>query len=300
MKKIGGKSFWIILVISIVALIILTIGVIFLTRKSSKEFYSAGYIINSTASKSDKLYFKDNTVYKENVFEEYVFKNVDNKEVNVDKNNFIHYLDNSLSFMKNGVILDLDNISTSLVPYYNITDASIIKYNNGGYYIETSDKTLVFGNFLGKITDNKYIVVGKDIKIKLAGSNETVSGDYFEIFFVEDGVVKIENQEGSYQTVSDGTTIYTDSDELIMTNNYVVTYTPKSASSIDKYMIFGMFRGSTYFLYTFRVDWENRVIIPDGGATFTYPVYFEYSLYWKDYCSGRTKTITQWQKEKEL
>ena len=124
MKKIGGKSFWIILVISIVALIILTIGVIFLTRKSSKEFYSAGYIINSTASKSDKLYFKDNTVYKENVFEEYVFKNVDNKEVNVDKNNFIHYLDNSLSFMKNGVILDLDNISTSLVPYYNITDAS--------------------------------------------------------------------------------------------------------------------------------------------------------------------------------
>ena len=89
MKKIGGKSFWIILVISIVALIILTIGVIFLTRKSSKEFYSAGYIINSTASKSDKLYFKDNTVYKENVFEEYVFKNVDNKEVNVDKNNFI-------------------------------------------------------------------------------------------------------------------------------------------------------------------------------------------------------------------
>lgn len=208
MKKIGGKSFWIILVISIVALIILTIGVIFLTRKSSKEFYSAGYIINSTASKSDKLYFKDNTVYKENVFEEYVFKNVDNKEVNVDKNNFIHYLDNSLSFMKKGVILDLDNISTSLVPYYNITDASIIKYNNGGYYIETADKTLVFGNFLGKITDNKYIVVGKDIKIKLAGSNETVSGDYFEILFVEDGVVKIENQEGSYQTVSDGTTIY--------------------------------------------------------------------------------------------
>ena len=108
--------------------------------------------------------------------------------------------------------------------------------------------------------------------------------------------------KGEYTTFSysDGATTYTDSDELIMTNNYVVTYTPKSADSIDKYMIFGMFRGSTYFLYTFRIDWENRVIIPDGGATFTYPVYFEYSLYWRDYCSGRTKTITQWQKEKDL
>lgn len=208
MKKIGGKSFWIILVISIIFLIALSTSVILLTRKNSKEFYSAGYIISSTSTKSDKLYFDDNTVYKENVFNEYVFKNTDNKEVTTDKNNFIHYLDNSLSFMKNGVILDLDNISTSLVPYYNITDKSIIKYNNGGYYIETNDKTLVFGNFLGKITDNKYIVVGNDIKIKLAGSNEAISGKYFEILFVEDGIVKIENQEGSYQTVSDGSIIY--------------------------------------------------------------------------------------------
>ena len=208
MKKLGGKSFWIILSISIVSLIILTVGVILLTRENSKEFYSAGYIISSSATKSDKLYFKDNTVYKENVFDEYVFKDSDNKEVSTKKDNFIHYLDNSLSFMKNGVILDLDNINTSLVPYYNITDKSIIKYNNGSYYIENQDKTLIFGNFLGKITDNKYIVTGSDIKIKLAGSNEAISGNYFEILFVEDGVVKIENQEGSYQTVSDGSTNY--------------------------------------------------------------------------------------------
>ena len=52
MKKIGikDKSFWLILSLSIITLIILTVGVIFLTRKSSKEFYSAGYIINSTAT----------------------------------------------------------------------------------------------------------------------------------------------------------------------------------------------------------------------------------------------------------
>lgn len=113
MKKIGikDKSFWLILSLSIITLIILTVGVIFLTRKSSKEFYSAGYIINSTATKSDKYYFNDNTVYKENVFNEYTFKDVDNKEVVTSKENFIHYLDESLSFMKNGVILDLDNFN---------------------------------------------------------------------------------------------------------------------------------------------------------------------------------------------
>ena len=208
MKKISDKSFWIILIISIISLVILTVGVIFLTKKSEKEFYSAGYIISSNKTKTDKYYFNDNTVYKENVFDEYVFKNVDNKEVSTSKDNFIHYLDNSLSFMKNGVILDLDNFNENLVPYYNITDKSIIKYTNGSYYVETADKTLIFGNFLGRISENKYIVVGKNIKTKLAGNEELVSGDYFEILFVEDGIVKIENQEGSYQTVSDGTIIY--------------------------------------------------------------------------------------------
>ena len=89
MKKINDKSFWIILIISIVTLTILTIGVIFLTKDSEKEFYSAGYIINSTASSSKKLYFNDNTVYKENVKEEYVFKNADNKEVPAKKTLFI-------------------------------------------------------------------------------------------------------------------------------------------------------------------------------------------------------------------
>ena len=202
------KSFWIILVISIVALIILTIELYFLLENLVKNFIVLDILLIVLLVRVTNFILKTILYIKKMFLKNMFFKNVDNKEVNVDKNNFIHYLDNSLSFMKNGVILDLDNISTSLVPYYNITDASIIKYNNGGYYIETADKTLVFGNFLGKITDNKYIVVGKDIKIKLAGSNETVSGDYFEILFVEDGVVKIENQEGSYQTVSDGTTIY--------------------------------------------------------------------------------------------
>lgn len=207
-KMMKDKSFWLILVISIVTLIALIVGVIFLTRQNSREFYSAGYIIDSTASKSDKYYFSDKTVYKENVFNEYVFKDVDNKEVSTAKDNFIHYLDNSLSFMKNGVILDLDNFNQNIAPYYNITDKSIIKYNNGGYYIETADKTLVFGNFLGRITDNKYIVVGNDISVKLAGNDKPVEGSYFEILFVEDGIVKIENQEGSYQTISEGTVIY--------------------------------------------------------------------------------------------
>jgi len=250
MKKIlSDKSFWIILVASIVSLIVLTVGVVFLTRKNEKEFYSAGYIINSSATGTDKYYFEDNTVYKENVFNEYVFKDKDNKEVSTSKDNFIHYLDNSLSFMKNGAIMDLDNFNKNIVPYYNITDKSIIKYNNGGYYIETADKTLVFGNFLGRITDNKYIVVGPNIRVKLAGNDKSVKGEYFEILFVEDGIVKIENQDGSYQTISDGTTIYIGDDIKINLGDKSVIYGKDTKLSLSEITIDGN---------------ENIDIIPEG------------------------------------
>lgn len=240
MKKImSDKSFWIILIISVISLVVFTVGVIFLTRKNTKEFYSAGYIINSTASKTDKYYFDDNTVYKENIFNEYVFKDVDDKEVSTGKNNFIHYLDKSLSFMKNGVILDLDNFNENIAPYYNITDKSIVRYNNGGYYIETADKTLVFGNFLGRITDNKYIVVGNDIRVKLAGNDESVHGEYFEILFVEAGIVKIENQEGSYQTVSDNSVIYIGENIKINLGDKSVNYGEEVKLSLSELTING-------------------------------------------------------------
>lgn len=250
MKKImNDKSFWMILIVSIVSLVVLTMGVVYLTRKNTKEFYSAGYIISSTATKTDKYYFSDNTVYKENVFEEYVFKDVDNKEVSTSKDNFIHYLDESLSFMKNGVILDLDNFNENIVPYYNITDKSIIQYNNGGYYIETADKTLVFGNFLGRINDNKYIVVGNDISVKLAGNDSSVSGDYFEILFIEDGIVKVENQEGSYQTISDGTVVYIGDNIKINLGDKIVSYDDEEKLSLSELTIDGN---------------ENIDIIPNG------------------------------------
>lgn len=239
MKKISDKSFWIILVISVVTLASLVIGVILLTKENKKEFYSAGYIINSNQASTTKLYFNNNTTYKENIKEEYVFKNTDNEEVTASKDNFIHYLDKSLSFMKKGVILDLDKFNKNLVPYYNITDKSIIKYNNGSYNIESADKTLIFNNFLGRITENKYIIVGNDIRIKLAGSDNTVTGDYFEILFVEDGIVKVENQEGSYQTIADGTIVFIGDTTKINLGDKNVIYNDETKLSLSEMTIDG-------------------------------------------------------------
>ena len=87
------------------------------------------------------------------------------KEVSSSKNNFIHYSDNSLSFMKKGVILDLDNLSTTLVPYYNITDKVINKVvpsnlidDKTNILINTSGSFTVGGSFGDSGTTGRKIV----------------------------------------------------------------------------------------------------------------------------------------------
>lgn len=77
-------------------------------------------------------------------------------------------------------------------------------------------------------------------------------------------------------------------------DTYMITIEPNGYFGIDKYMIYGQFRGSTHFLYTFRIDWNKRITIPDGGITFTYPTTFESGWCWFDYTENRIPTILEW------
>jgi hypothetical protein len=203
--KSKNKAFIFILGISLLTLVVLAIGSIIFAKDSSLFFSSDGYIITSS---SERQYFKSGTTYKENLEHKYTFKNESNDDVMVEFDSFIHYNDKSLGFMKNGVIMDLNSANMSIVPYYNITNKSTISYDNGKYVISTANKKLEFDDILGRISEDKYIVAGKNITLKLPEVITVVEGEYFEITFVEDGVVKIENQEVSYQTTAQGTYIY--------------------------------------------------------------------------------------------
>lgn len=91
-----------------------------------------------------------------------------------------------------------------------------------------------------------------------------------------------------------GMNTYQRYERISMSNNYVVTFVPDIYFNTKKYMIYGKFRNSTCFLYTFQIDWEKRVTIPDGGITFSYPTNFEYGWYWENYCDGKVSTILEW------
>ena len=208
MKKLFNGKFLFILALSIMVLIILVLGAFYLFDDKDDVFVKSGYVLNPLSEKVEKYFFNENVGYHTNLSSMVEFKDVDDKDVMVLKDSFLHYMDNSLSFLKNGAILDLDSVKGSgTVVFYNITNKSIINKNNEGYLIETNGEDIKLNNFMGRISDNKYIVVG-NVKAKIPGNEKLIEGDYFEIVYVEEGIVNIENKDVKYQVAADETYLY--------------------------------------------------------------------------------------------
>ena len=223
MKKILDSKFLFILALSLIVLLVLGIGAFYLSQDKDTSFVKSGYVLNPLSAKSEKYFFDENTGYKENLSKMIVFKDVDDKEATVLKESFLHYNDGSLSFLTNGAILDLDSIhGTKAVDFYNITNKSIIEKKSKGYVIETTGNDINLNNFIGRISDNKYIVVG-DLEAKIPGNNTNVKGDYFEIVYTEEGIINIENKDNKYQVTAEGTTIYVGNLAIDLGNKKIVS-----------------------------------------------------------------------------
>ena len=208
MRKIIDSKFLFILALSVLVLIILGIGAFYLFDDSDDVFVKDGYILNPLSAKNERFLFDKDTTYKSNLSGMVVFNDTDNNEVSVFKDSFLHYMDSSISFLKNGAILDLDSINGSeAVKFYNITNKSIVTKSNDGYVIETNNNDIKINNFMGRISDNKYIVAGS-LEAKIPGNEKNITGNYFEIVYNDEGIITIENNNVKYQVAAQGSYIY--------------------------------------------------------------------------------------------
>ena len=209
MKKLIDNKFLFVVAISLITLIGLGIGAYYLFDDSDSTFVKSGYVLNPLSSKVEKYYFNENTQYKVNLSSMVEFSDVDKKDVTVLQDSFLHYMDNSISFLKKGAILDLNSITNDkkAVSFYNITDKSIINKTSDGYVISSTAGDIKLKNFIGRISDSKYIIVG-DVRAKITGNSKEISGQYFEIVYTANGVVNIENKDVKYQVAAEGSYIY--------------------------------------------------------------------------------------------
>lgn len=237
MKKLFDSKFLIISALSIVTLILLIVFSFFLFDRNESKFVKSGYIINPLSATSEKYFFDEGTGYRENLSSMVVFNDVDSNEVKVLRDSFVHYEDGSISLLKNGAILDVDSIHNNLALFYNISNDSVIEKDNNGYHIESLNGNINLKNFIVRISDKKYLVAG-DVKLSYSGSSSLISGDYFEIVYVEEGIVNIENKNFKYELSAEGTNVIV-GDYTINLGTKVLSYRDNDIMSITAITIDG-------------------------------------------------------------
>lgn len=196
------NKFLFIIAISILTLIVLIALAVTLYKDESTSFSDGGYIISTTTKKNAKYYFSANTKYKDNADNKVTFKNNKSKKVAVDPASFVHYDNGSIVFLQKGALLNLNEINSSIVSYYNVTRDNIIKKNSNNYSVSSNGEDISLNSFIGRISDNKYIVAGSNLSLEVPGENDKITGDYFEVTYIKDGIVKIDNKNVSYQVTA--------------------------------------------------------------------------------------------------
>ena len=241
MFKFIKNKFLFIVIISVITLVLLVIGAIALYKDESLVFNNEGYIISTTTTKKSntKYYFSANTKYKENADDDITFEDNSSKSVVVDPASFVHYNDGSIGYLKKGALVNLGEINSSIISYYNVNRNNLIKHENNKYVITTNGDDINVNAFVGRISDEKYIIAGSNLSLEIPNSSERIAGDYFEVLFIENGVVKIDNEENSYQVTAQDSYIYVGDNIIINLGNEKIYYNGSAKMLLSQITIDG-------------------------------------------------------------
>lgn len=193
-------------------------------QDSFDRFQYDGYVIGaSTGKESAKYHFTRDEKYKVNATNNEVeFTNSEEKEVTISDASFVHYADGSISTFKKAVVLNLENVKTDSLQYYNIFKGSVFTKTNEGYQIQYLENKLTFNNFIVKISDAKYMIVGKNLEIAYGDKKETIKDGFLEINYLDGNIIRIENQDFLLQNISSDFKINIEGIDLDLLNKKII------------------------------------------------------------------------------
>ena len=189
MKLFKNRKLVLMILLSIVAFISFLVLSFVFYKKNESNFVLDGYVISS----SKKIFFSENASYKDSLDSKVSFKTLEKENVKVNNNSFIHYDDKSVGVFTDSVLLDLDNVSESLINYYVMVKEDIITYDKSIYSLQKYDAK--FKNFLTYTGNNKFIIAGN--KIRLSTDN-VFENSFYEVTYKEDKVI-IQTETEKYE-----------------------------------------------------------------------------------------------------
>ena len=205
------------LIIAAVLVIAIGLGALSVSRniKTTRRFIADGYILKPSAEEivttdvDTQYYFAQNNKYKEKYGTKVLFKDKSNRDVAIDTNQYLHYADGSLGSFTKGVLMNLSDITEEQFGYYSLTKNTILVKNGNSYEMSSRGEAMELSEFIWKISDTDYMIVSSEVTLHLNDSTEIVLPEYAQIKYVDNGIVRIVHQQGTYQTVSADTTLIT-------------------------------------------------------------------------------------------
>ncbi len=175
--------------------------------RSNKEFIADGYILDPadeeyvTEGVDTLYYFSQGAKYKEKFGTQILFKDSSGNDNSIDNSHFLHYNDGSLGSFTKGVIMDVSELSESNYGYYSLTKNTVLIKNGSSYEMKSRGESLNISEFIWKISDTDYMLVSPNIALTI-GSETVPFPDYVQITYVDNGIVRLSHQQGTYQTVA--------------------------------------------------------------------------------------------------
>lgn len=185
-----NKSFLVISIVGILALVLMVTAGITLGRQKGTSFQADGYVMETSEQDDGTLQavqdqFAAGSSYKANAMGTVTLKDLEGTSVQMEKESFVHYTDGSLSAFAEGTIVDMNQVDAGLMTSYNAPAQTVLSSSGANYVTDNNSYELSFTDFLWKLTDTKYMAVSSNIQIQLAGGDTATAEGFVEFTYLD-------------------------------------------------------------------------------------------------------------------
>lgn len=208
-----------------IVFIIVICGIYYIIKNLNDESYvfnGDGYILKLEDNKASAYRFNNGVEYNYKRFNDQVTFKSDKGNVDVNENSIAHYADNSFLTLNKMVGIDLSNIDTEIILYYNIFKNTKINKNGSGYQISTqNNENINFNDLLLRLDENKYFIAGEQVKLLLNDDEVVDLNGYAYIEYDDGSIVNLYNQDKYYHTISNKAKIVSGNVSIDLANKIV-------------------------------------------------------------------------------
>ena len=210
------------------------------SSRMTPVFDSAGYILCGDADEGKWLSFRSGAEYTSTLSGSILFSSPDTGRTTVSKESFAYFDDNSMMALSDGILLDFKDLSDNFINNYYLNAGLRISNAGSTYVAETSTGTMEFGEYLWKLSNQKFVVVSPTLKVHMSDDDVREVNDYVQVTVTNDKVVHLLTPENLWMTISEDCYIETEGGvqiypvtQLIDNGNYKMSLAKLSVNMDD-------------------------------------------------------------------